>query len=242
MQNTSRKKGISTLIILAMVLLLPGFLYVLVNRMGASNTYVKLPIYGEKVLSGTVSRKMGREFKDTLFHQVPVIQFTDMNGKTINFIDNDSTISVVHLFYTKDKSFSRTMINRLNAVATNLKRNPKVRFYSISVDPNSDTPEILEIYAQGYRSEEKNWSFLTSPSVDILKFAREELLLDAMVDTQDSSKLIIGSSYVLLDSQRRIRGFYDLNLTTELERLEEEVKVQLVEEFRNIPTKVEKRD
>ncbi|WP_270089488.1 SCO family protein [Sphingobacterium sp. SYP-B4668] len=242
MQNTSRKKGISTLIILAMVLLLPGFLYVLVNRMGASNTYVKLPIYGEKVLSGTVSRKMGREFKDTLFHQVPVIQFTDMNGKTVNFIDNDSTISVVHLFYTKDKSFSRTMINRLNAVATNLKRNPKVRFYSISVDSNSDTPEILKIYAQGYRSEEKNWSFLTSPSVDILKFAREELLLDAMVDTQDSSKLIIGSSYVLLDSQRRIRGFYDLNLTTELERLEEEVKVQLVEEFRNIPTKVEKRD
>jgi|GEM_PF-206566 len=241
MQNTSRKKGISTLIILAMVLLLPGFLYVLVNRMGASNTYVKLPVYGEKVLTGTVSRKMGREIKDTLFHQVPVVQFEDMDGRTVNFIDNDTTISVVHLFYTKDKSFSRTMINRLNKVATNLKRNPKVRFYSISADPTSDTPEILKVYTQGYRADEKRWSFLTNPSVDILQFAREELLLDAMRDPQDTTKIIIGSSYILLDSQRRIRGFYDLNLNTELERLEEEVKLQLVEEYRNAPIKVQQK-
>ncbi|EEI91692.1 hypothetical protein HMPREF0765_2735 [Sphingobacterium spiritivorum ATCC 33300] len=242
MQNTSRKKGISTLIILAMVLLVPGFLYILVNRMGASNEYVKLPIYGEKQLAGTVSRKMGREIKDTLYHQVPVIQFTDMYGKQISFIDNDTTVSVVHLFYTKDKSFSRTMINRLNKVATNLKRNHKVRFYSISADPASDTPEVLQAYTKGYRPDEKRWFFLTNPSVDILQFAREQLLLDAMKDPQDSSKIIIGSSYLLLDSHRRIRGFYDLNLNTELERLEDEVKLQLVEEYRNTPMKVQKKD
>ncbi|KAF5299902.1 hypothetical protein FQR65_LT19426 [Abscondita terminalis] len=181
-----------------MVLLVPGFLYILVNRMGASNEYVKLPIYGEKQLAGTVS-------------VIPVHRY---GWSRSVFIDNDTTVSVVPLFYTKDKSFSRTMINRLNKVATNLKRNHKVRFYSISADPASDTPEVLQAYTKGYRPDEKRWFFLTNPSVDILQFAREQLLLDAMKDPQDSSKII-----------------YRLSMTesdTELERLEEmKCKLQL---------------
>jgi len=43
MGNRNRKKNISTVIILAIVLLVPGFLYIGLNKMG-SNEYVKLPI------------------------------------------------------------------------------------------------------------------------------------------------------------------------------------------------------
>ncbi|HMR20434.1 MAG TPA: photosynthetic protein synthase I, partial [Sphingobacterium sp.] len=72
MNVSSRKRNISTLIILVIVLLVPGFLYVLLNRVG-TNSYIKLPVYGEKVLSGKMNRNMGREIPDTIFHQVPAI-------------------------------------------------------------------------------------------------------------------------------------------------------------------------
>jgi protein SCO1/2 len=45
----------------------------------------------------------------------------------------------------------------------------------------------------------------------------------------------------LLDSEKRIRGFYDISLRSELDRLEDEIKVQLVEEVRNNPLKVERK-
>ncbi|WP_232046197.1 hypothetical protein [Sphingobacterium daejeonense] len=41
----------------------------------------------------------------------------------------------------------------------------------------------------------------------------------------------------MLDSEKRIRGFYDISLRSELDRLEDEIKVQLVEEVRNNPIK-----
>ena len=65
MNNISKKRNVSTIIILAIVLLVPGFLYIALNKIG-SNQYLKLPIYGEKVLSGKMNRIMGREIPDTL--------------------------------------------------------------------------------------------------------------------------------------------------------------------------------
>ncbi|MNU02160.1 hypothetical protein D3C72_2457850 [compost metagenome] len=49
----------------------------------------------------------------------------------------------------------------------------------------------------------------------------------------------MGSSYVLIDTKRRIRGFYDITMKKEAERLSDEVKLLVVEEIRNHPPKIE---
>ena len=57
----------------------------------------------------------------------------------------------------------------------------------------------------------------------------------------DSSKFIISNNYMLIDTKNRIRGFYDINLKSNLDKLEDEIKVQLVEEIRDNPVKIEKK-
>jgi len=88
---------------------------------------------------------------------------------------------------------------------------------------------------------EGSWQFLGDPAVDMLDFSRKHLLMDAMRDTGDSTRFVISPNYALIDSRHRIRGFYDINLKTEMDRLKDEIKVQVVEELRNNPLKIEKK-
>jgi protein SCO1 len=39
----------------------------------------------------------------------------------------------------------------------------KIKFSSITLDPEHDTPEILKLYAQAYGADVRGWSFLTGP-------------------------------------------------------------------------------
>ena len=240
MSKNTRSKNLSKLIILALVLFVPGFLYILVNKMG-SNEYLKLPVFGEKKLSGEMRRVMGREIPDTIFHQLKPVEFINYDNKPVTLLGNDSSVSVVHLFYTRDQGLSKQLVHDMSAIATRFKENPKVQLFSVSVDPH-DTAEDLKKFIEPYKKGmSSHWYVVNKPSVDIFEFARSSMLIEAMPVEGDSTKFIISNQFVLLDSEKRIRGFYDISLRSELDRLEDEIKVQLVEEVRNNPLKVERK-
>ncbi len=239
MVNTNKKRNISTLIILAIVLLVPGFLYIGLNKMG-SNEYLKLPIYGDKVLSGKMNRKMGREIPDTLYHTLKPLDVINSKGDSVRIFDQDSLISIVHLFYSKDKGLSNTLLFNLKPVAERFAHNDKIKFYSISID-TTDNIELLKGIEQRYvQSINPNWQVLGSSSA-LFTYIKENLLTDAFRVPSDTANIIFGNNYILLDSKNRIRGFYDINLKTDIDRLEDEIKVQVVEEIRNNPLKIEKK-
>ena len=238
--NTGQKKGIKTILILAIILLLPGFLYFILNKSG-SNSYVSLPIFGKKEVPGTTHRKWGRDIPDTIYHTVPSVNFVNYDRKPVHLLDNDTILSVVHLMYSRDASLSRTMIKRLDQIANRFIHNKKVKLYSITVDTAYDTPEVLAKYAKVYKPWTKSWFFVTDPSVDIFKFAKESLLQDAIASNDKTKPFIIGSNYLLLDTKGRIRGIYDINVKTDIDRLEDEIKLLLVEEIRNHPATIEQK-
>ncbi|WP_400262362.1 SCO family protein [Sphingobacterium sp. SG20118] len=240
-KNTGKKKGIQTIMILAIILLLPGFLYVVLNRNGMANSYATLPIFGEKEVPGTTHKKWGRERMDTIYHEVPNISFVNYDGQPIQLFDQDSAISVVHLFYSRDKSFSTSLINNLNKVSGDFRHNGMVKFYSVTVDTTYDSPEVIKNYIQNIDPSGKRWYFVTKPSSDIFKFAQQGLLQDALASDDVNKPFVIGSSYVLIDSKRRIRGFYDITMKKEVERLSDEIKLLVVEEIRNHPPKIENK-
>ncbi|NGM64689.1 photosynthetic protein synthase I [Sphingobacterium sp. SGR-19] len=230
----------STLIILALILLVPGFLYIAVNRLGF-NEYASLPVFGEKTLSGEMKRNWGRAYPDTIFHMVPHVHFEEVSNTKVMFPAPDTCISVAHLFYTRDVAFSRLMLDHVDMLATRFQENPIVNFFSISVD-SMDTQADVSAFIEPYKNmAQKHWNVVYSPSVDIFTYAREELLIDAMPDPTDSTRFLISNQLVLLDSKGRIRGFYDISLKGEVDRLEDEIKLLAVEEIRNKPLKVEKK-
>lgn len=230
----------SKIIILALILLVPGFLYIAVNRFGF-NEYASLPVFGDKTLSGEMKRNWGREYPDTIFHTVSPLQFDEVTGAKKAFPAPDTCISVVHLFYTRDAAFSRLMLNHVDLLATRFEENPIVNFFSISVD-SLDKQADVKAFINPYKNMvRKHWNVVYNPTVDIFGYAREQLLIDAMPDPADSTRFLISNQLVLLDSKSRIRGFYDISVKGDVDRLEDEIKLLVVEEIRNKPLKVERK-
>ncbi|WDF68169.1 SCO family protein [Sphingobacterium oryzagri] len=230
----------SKVILLALILLVPGFLYIAVNRLG-SNQYVSLPVFGEKKLSGEMKRNWGREYPDTIFHTLADLQLVNYNNAKISFPGPDTTISIVHLFFTKDSAFSKLMMENVQALATRFQDNPRIGFYSISVDP-AETDASIQQFLKPFKGFEKlHWKIGYQPSADIFDYAKHNLLIDAMVDPADAARFLISNQLVLVDSRKRIRGFYDVSQKGEVDRLEDEVKLLVVEEIRNRPAKIEQQ-
>ncbi len=231
MGNTKGTKGFKKVLILAVVLLLPGFLYYLLERTG-ENRYRPLPIYGEKTLTGTFSSRMGKQVPDTAYHEVGPFTLTNQLGELVTVPKGDTSIAVVNFFYTRCETFCTHMNNEMNRVAERFAANEMVNLYTISVDTAYDNPDILKTYSERYRPHEKQWQFLTAGPDDPLSISRGEFLVDALQDTTVEARFIHSSSLILVDSHRRIRGYYDVNHKKEVDRLIDEIKLLLVEEIR----------
>ncbi len=231
MENSRQTHGLKKMIILAVILILPGFLYYLLEKKG-ENRYKSLPIYGEKVLTGTFSSRMGKQVPDTLFHQIEPFSLVDQAGRDVEVLANDSSIAVVNFFYSRCATFCTHLNDEMNRVATRFANNKRVNFYSMTVDTAYDSPEVLQGYAASYQPQEKKWHFLTAGKDDVYDIARNGFLVDAVQDTSREASFIHSSSLILVDSQRRIRGYYDVNHKKEVDRLIDEVKLLLVEEIR----------
>lgn len=237
MVKSDRRKKISTILILAVVLLVPGFLYVSLNKLG-SNEYVRLPIYGEKSLSGKMNRRMGQEIPDTSYHTIQPVNLISSSGEGQLVFEQDSVVRVVHFFYAKDKnSLSNDLLLELKKVVERFDYNDMVRFYSISLDPSDQGEDLLNVFQLHNDDKYRNWNILAADSLSILDYAQRNFLIDAL---QVDDKFIFGNYYILLDSKNRIRGYYDFTMRTEVKRLTDEIKVQIVEEIRNNPLKIER--
>ncbi|HEX5605245.1 MAG TPA: SCO family protein, partial [Candidatus Binatia bacterium] len=49
---------------------------------------------------------------------------------------------------------------------------PEVRFLSVTVDPERDTPEVLKHYAAAYHANARGWAFLTGTKAEIREVAK----------------------------------------------------------------------
>src|SRR5690606_37392755 len=146
MGETKKTFGFKKILILAGILILPGFLYYLLEQKG-ENRYAKLPIYGEKTLTGTFTNRMGEQIPDTLFHQIPPFTLTNQQGDPVQVLATDTCLSVVNFFYTRCPAACKHINDEMDRVAARFAANDLVRFYSLSIDTAFDSPEVLKAYA-----------------------------------------------------------------------------------------------
>lgn len=102
-----------------------------------------------------------------------------------------------------------------------------VNLMSVSVDPETDTPEVLQAYAERHDAGD-NWYFLTGSREDIHRLVQEgfQLVLDDSAKREKSADIPEGQEpivhsnrFVLVDANGRIRGYYNAFDDAELARL-----------------------
>ncbi len=228
MKSFSLKK----ITILVGILAIPGFLFFYLLPRFAKNRYKSLPVFGEKRLSGTFHSVKGKKIPDTIYHMVPDFSFKNQNGEAVNWEALEGKIVILNLFYTN--SNLKDVGSNVKKIASGYVKNPLIRFLSISVDP-ADTPDKIKEYAAQQGATAGRWDILNADTAQTYPFIRNGLLLDVVKhDENASTKFIYGNRIVLLDNQHRIRGYYEANNEDALAKLDDEIKVLVAEDLRNL--------
>jgi len=225
---------VKKILILLILLAVPGTLYYLLKEKG-QNRYRPLNIYGEKKVASTFHTKRGKQIPDTIYHVIRDFKLLNQNSDTTKFPADSNQITVVNFFYTRCQLLCKDINKDLARVAKMYNNNRLMRFISISVDPDYDSPAVLAEYSKSYVSENKNWDFLTGDKDLIYSLAKTDFMVDAIADTTGKTNIIHSPMLILIDPQKRIRGYYDSSLGHEqVTLLSDEIKLLITEELRSI--------
>lgn len=225
---------VKKILVLLILLAVPGTLYYLLKEKG-QNRYRPLPIYGEKKVASSFHTKRGKQIPDTLYHEISDFSLLNQNGDLTSFPADSNQITVVNFFYTRCPLLCQNMNRDLARVAEIYNGNRLMRFISITVDPEYDTPSVLAEYSKQYVAVNKKWDFLSGDKKMIYDLARSDFRVDAVQDTLENTKIIHSPMFILIDPQKRIRGYYDSSLGHEqVNLLIDEIKLLITEELRSI--------
>jgi len=234
MNASSNQKKISTILILAAILVMPGFLYYLLQDQG-KNRYRPLPIFGPKVVASTFHSVRGKQIPDTIYHVVDDFSLTNQKGDAVTLNSWKGKVVVLNLFYSHVNSDgSRLALKAMHEFNELYHKNHMVHLASISVDVQDDTKALAD-FSKKWSAVPEKWDILRGDTASVSKLVKSSLLLDAInQSTPAERKFIYANKIVLLDTKHRIRGFYDAGSKEDLSKLDDEIKVQIAEELRNI--------
>lgn len=192
--------------------------------------YTFLPKLGDKEVIAV--ERDGSMVIDTIFYTVPPFSFTDQFGHTITDADVAGKIRVVDFFFTRCTTICPRMSVQMQQLQ--LKLNDKayddVVFLSHTVDPEHDTPEVLETYARKLQADTARWKFLTGDAPDIYRMGNAGYLLSALEDSTDVERFVHDSRFVLVDKLGHIRGYYEGTEAEGMNALAADLKMLLKEE------------
>ena len=165
------------------------------------------------------------------FHRIADFSLTNQNGKTITQKDFKGKIYVADFFFTTCPNICIAMTDNLLKVQEKIKNNPNVMLLSHSVTPKIDSVPQLKKYAIEKGVIDKKWNLVTGDKKEIYELARKSYL--AVKEDGDGGPfdMIHTENFILVDPDRRIRGFYDGTDLEEIQRLQEELEILIQEYF-----------
>ena len=104
----------------------------------------------------------------------PNVPLTTQDGKTVRFFDDliKDKVVAINFIYTRCPDTcpleTAQLVRVQNILGDRLGKD--VFFYSISIDPENDTPAVLKEYKQRFKAD---WTFLTGKKPDIIKLRRK---------------------------------------------------------------------
>jgi protein SCO1/2 len=195
------KKLLPFLLPLAIILTL---LWFYMESGSPKKVFKKLPMLGNHKLDSSYVE--GKLRIDTIFHTVPSFSFIDQNGTIVTESLVKGKVYVADYFFTTCQSICPIMSKQLDRV---YKTQKDVMILSHTVDPETDTPEILKAYADKFKANPNRWVFLTGGKPELYNLARTGYLLDAQEGNGGAEDFIHTQNFALIDKKGRIRGFYD---------------------------------
>ena len=157
------------------------------------------------------------------YHTIADFSFTNQNGETITQKDYEGKVYVADFFFTTCKSICPKMTTNLVDVQKAFLDNPKVKLLSFSVMPDVDNVSVLKEYAKINGVVDSKWNLVTGDKKAIYTMARKSYLAVKQGKPDEQYDMVHTENFVLVDSKKRVRGFYDGTNKEEIQRLIQDI-------------------
>lgn len=164
------------------------------------------------------------------YHTIANFSFTNQNGETITQKDYEGKIYVADFFFTTCKSICPKMTTNLVDVQKAFLDNPKIKLLSYTVMPDIDSVSVLKEYAKLNGVVDSKWNLVTGDKRAIYSMARKSYLAVKQGKPDEEYDMVHTENFVLVDSKKRVRGFYDGTNKEEIQKLIEDIKWLLEDE------------
>ncbi len=194
------------------------------------HNFVFLPKLGPK--ETVLVEHDGKMVVDTIYATVPPFSFIDQFGRPFTDKHVEGKILVVDFFFTRCTTICPKMSVQMQQLQLKLDDEAfdDVVFLSHTVDPEHDTPEVLNAYARKLQADTARWKFLTGSKADIYLQGSEGYYLAAKEDVMAEGGFLHSEKFVLVDKDRYIRGYYDGTTAEGMNALAADLKMLLKEE------------
>lgn len=163
-------------------------------------------------------------------HRIADFSLINQLGDTVTQKDLAGKIYVADFFFTTCQSICPKMTNQLSRVAAAYSDNPKIMLVSHTVDPETDSVAVMKAYADANGINPKQWLMLTGDKKEIYKLARKSYFVVIDEPSLEGPDFIHTENFVLVDSKKRLRGFYDGTSKEEVDKLIGDIESLLNEE------------
>tara|TARA_E500000178_G_C16728721_1_gene620556 strand:+ start:46 stop:690 length:645 start_codon:yes stop_codon:yes gene_type:complete len=181
-----------------------------------------LPIFSPKFFNGFDPNKD----KQNPNHKVGDFVFRNQFDRKIKSNILDDHITIVSFFYSSCQLICPTIIKRLKEVNAHFNNNNVVQILSFSINPQIDTPDILNLFAREQYIHAPQWQLLTGSLDSLVSFATASFFSNASMKNGFEGNIHTETLF-LVDSNRRIRGMYNSSVKRDIALLIEDIETLL---------------
>jgi protein SCO1/2 len=139
---------------------------------------------------------------------VPSFQLTNQEGKPYGSAQLAGKIWIADFVFTSCRGPCPIISSRMSELQKPL-RDTDVHLISFTVDPETDTPEVLHGYAERLQAQPGRWDFLTGPKAALYDISRNGFKLGVAESGDEEGVPVHSTRLVLIDRKGTIRGYYD---------------------------------
>jgi len=213
---------------LMLAILLPLVSYFIVKRYSDSAVNMPRHYIADSVIT-TV--KKGKQTTDTIWHQLPEMSLTNQLGQKVSWNDMHGKVIVADFFFTHCPTICPRLtlsMRRLQNGITNAQRvgdkTPDfLHLISFSIDPERDSVPELKKWADRFQVNPDQWWLVTGSKKEIYDMAIGEMKLGIVDGKGVDSEFIHTDHFVLIDTNRYIRGYYHGLDDTSMNRLSRDI-------------------
>ena len=159
------------------------------------------------------------------YHTIADFELVNQNGDTISQENYSDKIYIADFFFTTCPTICPVMTANMADIQEVIRDDDEVLLLSHSVTPEIDSVQQLKKYALEKGVIDSKWNLVTGSKKQIYELARKSYLAVLTDGDGGPYDMIHTENFILVDKERRIRGFYDGTNPDEIGQLLEDLKV-----------------